>query len=452
MSGGLLAHGIGGLRDLPVPTWLFSYGGAIVLVLSFAALGALWRTPRLEGAGEGRPLPDAVQRVLLSPVLGGLLKTASALLLGFMLVAAIFGDRSSATNIVPTFVWVIFWLGLVPVVVLFGDVWRVLNPWKAVADAVAALVGGRLAYTPWQYPERLGRWPAAVVLFAFAAFELAYLEPSDPLMLAIAILLYSAISWYGMFLFGRETWLRHGDAFSVYFEFLSRISLFAVEHDEDGSRRVVVRRPLTGLASRDALPGTLAFVAVMLGSVGFDGLSRTSFWQDARYEALTSGVGDTAAILLNTIGLLGMIGGVAFAYAVAVRIAARVAGTEHSLEGVFVWSLIPIALAYLVAHYFSLFILQGQYVLPLASDPLGRGWDLFGTADYRANLTLLSPNTVWYVQVVALVAGHVLGLVLAHDRALVRFRSGRKALRSQYAMLTLMVVYTVGGLWLLSQG
>jgi hypothetical protein len=115
-------------------------------------------------------------------------------------------------------------------------------------------------------------------------------------------------------------------------------------------------------------------------------------------------------------------------------------------------SLVPVALAYVVAHYFTLLLIQGQFGILLASDPFGRGWDIFGTTDYRPDITVASPNTVWYVQVAALVVGHVAGLVLAHDRALAFSNGPREALRTQYALLALMVLYTVGGLWLLSQG
>jgi hypothetical protein len=250
-----------------------------------------------------------------------------------------------------------------------------------------------------------------------------------------------------MIFFGPDAWLSNCEAFADYFEFLSRLAPFAVR---DG--RVVARMPLSGLTRRDARPGTLAVVAVMLGSVGFDGLSRTSFWIERRYDALVSSGGEALATLLNVGGLAAAVAFAAAAYLLAVAAAARVGRTRDGLSGVFVWSLVPIALAYVVAHYFSLLVLQGQVAVPLASDPLGRGWDLFGQADFRVDLGLLSPNAIWYVQVGALVAGHVVGLVLAHDRALVRFSSPRTALRTQYAMLVLMVVYTMGGMWLLSQG
>jgi hypothetical protein len=448
------AHGLGAVKDLPVPLWLFYYGGAIVLVLSFAALGALWRKPRLEGRLDGRPLPEPLQRFLLSPGLRIVAGTVSFALFLIVLASCFLGEQDARVNLGPTFIWVVFWLGLVPVVVLLGNVWRVLGPWRAAADAAAWLTrGGGQSWEPAAYPERLGRWPAALLLFLFTALELAYDSPSDPATLGFAAFIYSVITWFGMYAYGREAWSRRGDAFSVYFELLSRLSPFAVRHQEDGRRRIVVRPPLAGLTERDAVPGTLAFVAVMLGSVGFDGLSRTARWLVWRYDVVTSGsMGDLLAMLMNLGGLIGTILVVAAAYLGAIAVARLVSRSDLPLAGLFVFSLVPIALAYNVAQYFSLLVNQSQYAIRMASDPLGRGWDLFGTADFPTKLSLLSPKTIWYAQVAALVAGHVLGLVLAHDRAVSVFRSARLALRTQYAMLALMVLYTVGGLWLLSQG
>jgi hypothetical protein len=163
------------------------------------------------------------------------------------------------------------------------------------------------------------------------------------------------------------------------------------------------------------------------------------------------GTAELITTLLNLGTLAASVLAVAGAYRLAVLIAERQTRTERSLVPDFLPSLIPIALVYAVAHYFTLLLIQGQYAIPLASDPLGRGWDLFNTIHYSPNLMPISPNNVWYVQVGALVAGHVAGLCVAHDRA-VTILSQRDALRSQYAMLALMVLYTVGGLWLLSRG
>jgi hypothetical protein len=451
----VLAHGIGGVRDLPVPLWLFFYGAGVVLVVSFVALGALWRRPLLESREAGRPLPPWAQRVLLSTTLRVLLGLASVALLAIVLWAAAFGEDSVAVNFAPTFVWVIFWLGLVPVVVLLGNVWSVLSPWKAAADGVAWLWHrlGLAWEPPFRYPERLGRWPAAVLLLAFTTLELAYPDSASPRTLAFAVALYTWITWIGMAAFGRREWHEHGEAFAVYFGLLSRIAPFAVR---DG--QVVARPPITGLAHRAEPAGTIAFVAVMLGSVAFDGFSRTTWWQERLYSIDASlaldrpRLADLALTGFNLLGLVAAVAAVALVFLVAVECARLVSGQRESLADAFVSSLVPIALAYAVAHYFSLFVLQGQVARRLVSDPFGYGWDLFGTRDFQPNLTVLTPNTVWYVQVGALVVGHVLGLVLAHDRAVALFRKPGTALRTQYAMLVLMIAYTVGGLWLLSNG
>ena len=451
------AHGIGEIRDLPVPGWLFFYGASVVLVLSFVGLGVLWRRPQLDAAQRGRPLRPWFQRILLSRALRLAAAAVSFSFLVLVIAAALFGDSAPGRNLAPTFVYVVFWLGLVPVSVLLGNVWSLLNPWRAGADGVAWLWErtGSAWEPPLRYPERLGRWPAAVLLFAFAALELAYTDPANPRALALAILLYSWITWLGMAAFGRGVWLANGEAFSVYFGLLAQMAPFAVR--ERGERReAVVRAPLSGLASVDGRPGTLAFVAVMLGSVAFDGFSRTSWWLDRRFSieqeyGLTSpGAAELLRTLLNLAGLLLAVTAVALAYLLAVELARSIARESRPLVATFLGSLVPIAAAYAVAHYFSLFVIQGQFAIPLLSDPLGRGWDLLGTADFTPDLTVFAPNTVWYVQVAALVVGHVLGLMLAHDRAVAVFRSSATALRAQYAMLVLMILYTVGGLWLLS--
>ncbi len=445
----VVAHGIGSFRDLPVPQWLFAYGAAVVLIVSFVALAALWRRPILEGGRQGSPLPQGLQRVLLSPALRIVLGALSFAL--FMLVAgaALFGSRSSALNLAPTFVYVLFWLGLVPLSVLFGNVWSVLSPWKAAADGAVRLAGGGDEPAR-QYPERLGRWPAAALLFAFAALELAYAHPAEPRALGLAILIYSGATWLGAAVYGRDAWFRNGDGFSVYFELLSRIAPFG-SRERDGTRELVIRPPLTGLAVPDSTPGTLAFVSVMLGAVAFDGFSQTSWWQDRIADLSESGVADLLQTAFNLGGLVAAVALVAGAYLAATTIAGLLTG-RHDLVGAFLMSLVPVAFVYVVAHYFTLLVVQGQFAIPLASDPFGRKWDLFGTADYQPDITLVSPNTVWYVQVGALVLGHVAGLILAHDRALAISDGPREALRTQYALLTLMVLYTVGGLWLLSRG
>jgi hypothetical protein len=451
----LLAHGIGVVRDLPIPAVYFYVGAALVLVVSFVLLFALWRRPLLEERAGGRALPTSLGRVLLSRALRVVLGLVSVVLFVLTLATALFGTTTSLLNFAPTFVYVIFWLGIPFLSVLFGNVWSVLSPWRALADALVWLLelDGREARPVLEWSNRWGRYPAAAALFAFVALELAKVSPDYPRTLAIAIALYSYWALAGMAVYGRDAWTRGGEGFAVMFELLSRIAPFSVREG-----RVVVRWPFTGLAGAERTAGALLFVAVMLGSTSFDGFSRTIRWQDltsqVRADLADSSqrTVDLAVMGVNLVGLILFIAGILATYLVAVAAAERLGGMRRSLIPDFVLPLVPIAAAYMVAHYFTLAVIQGQFIVTLASDPFGRGWDLFGTADFAPNLALVSPQTVWYVQFGALVVGHVAGLAVAHDRAVVVFRDTRRSVEAQIPMLALMVLYTSAGLWLLSRG
>jgi hypothetical protein len=451
----LLAHGIGVVRDLPIPAAYFFVGAAVVLGVSFVLLFFLWRRPLLGAHADGRKLPDAVSAVVLSRVVRIVLGAFSAFLLGLTLATALFGTTVELLNFAPTFVYVIFWLGIPLLSILFGNVWSVLSPWRALADLAVWLLelGGREARPVLEWTGRMGRYPAAVALFAFVALELAHPRPAYPRTLGIAVALYTYWALAGMAVYGREPWTRHGEAFAVAFRLLARIAPFAAR-----ARAVVVRWPFTGLAGQDRTRGALLFIAVLLGSTSFDGFSRSSTWQDLladlRAELVDSSqrTVDLATTFVSIGGLAFFVAAVLATYLAAVAVAEKLGGIDRSLVPDFVLPLVPIAAAYLFAHYFTLFLIQGQFIVTLISDPFGKGWDLFGTVDFAPNLAIVSPETTWYVQVAALVIGHVAGLAIAHDRAVVVFPSGRKALEAQLPMLGLMVLYTLGGMWLLTRG
>jgi hypothetical protein len=450
-----LAHGIGGVRDLPVPETFFFTTAAVVLVVSFLVLGLLWKRPLLERAAEGRLLPEPLGRVLFSTAVRVVLGTISVGLLALTIATGLFGISLDLLNFAPTFVYVIFWLGIPLLSVLFGNVWSVLSPWRALADATvwALELGGREARPVLEPTERFGRYPAAFALLAFVTLELAYPDPSFPRTVGVAAAIYTYWALAGMAIYGRDTWTRCGEGFAVAFGLLARMAPFAAS-----GGRVVVRWPFAGLAGADRTRGALVFVAVLLGSTSFDGFSRTTLWQDLLGDVRAGLVDqpgwltDLATTLVNLLGLVVFVSAVVLTYAAATEAARRLVRAPRSLVPDFVLSLVPIAFAYLVAHYFSLFVIQGQFIWALISDPFGRGWDLFGTISFAPNLTIVSPEVVWYVQVIALTVGHVAGLAIAHDRAVALFENRGDALRSQYPMLALMILYTVGGLWLLSQG
>jgi hypothetical protein len=443
-----LAHGIAQREDLPIPQWLFAWGAAVVLVVSFVALGVLWPRPRLEGARQRQVL----ELPAITEVLGGFVGVA---VFAFSVYIGFAGVQTASANLLPTMVFVIFWVGIPFATLLLGDVWRAFSPWLAVARAVSWLTrkAGVETPAPLAYPRRLGHWPAAAGILAFAWVELAYTNRDDPSTLAIMALAYAAVQLVGMSLYGIRPWTEHADAFSVYFGLFSRLSPL---HWRD--RRLYLRPLLSGATGLRPIAGTLALLCVMIGSTSFDGLSNGSVWTDGAEPPLQrffSGVGlgaEHAVEAAYTVGLLAVIGIVAGLYLGGVngmRSIGRPRPTQE-LARRFAHTLIPIALAYVIAHYFSLLAYQGQAVSYLASDPLGTRENVLGMSGWSINYNVVGANGIWYVQVAALVAGHIAGLTLAHDRALVTYRKLREATRSQYWMLAIMVAFTSLGLWLLS--
>jgi hypothetical protein len=442
------AHGLVGKQDLPIPRWLFAWGAAVVLVVSFVGLAVLWATPRLQRVVERRRfgVPLALE------VLAGAIGVAA---FGFVVYAGFTGTQAATANILPTVVYVVFWVGIPFVSFVLGDVFRAFNPWLAVGKAAGWLtrrVGGDDAPAPLAYPERLGRWPAVLGVLIFAWVELVYANKDDPSQLAIMALAYAAAQLIGMSLYGVDAWSRRGDAFGVYFSMFARI---APLHWRD--RALYTRPPLAGCPPLTPVAGTVALLCTMIGTTSFDGFSQGTTWQSIvpHLQTFFGDLGLNAEHALEAAGTVGIvamclfIGGLYRLGIEGMHTVGRRLPTSR-LSGAFAHTLIPIALAYVIAHYFSLLAYQGQAMAALVSDPLGDGSDLLGTASSTINYTWVTATGIWYVQVGALVLGHVAGLTLAHDRALALFEKARDATRSQYWMLAVMVGFTSLGLWLLS--
>ncbi|MEA2360355.1 MAG: hypothetical protein QOI62_3615 [Solirubrobacteraceae bacterium] len=452
LPAGALAHGFVGKQDLPIPRWLFAWGAAVVLVVSFVGLAILWPRPRLERADERRLWRAPVALEVLCGAIG-VGAFAATVYAGFT------GSQTVTANLAPTVIFVLFWVAIPFATLLLGDVWHAFNPWRAVARATAWVAArarrGGEAPAPLEYPRWLGRWPAAAGIFLFAWVELVYVNRDDPSQLAIMALLYAAVQLVGMSLYGIEAWTANADAFSGYFRMFSLLSPLRWR-----DRVLSVRPPLAGATGLLAVPGTVALLCVMIGSTSFDGLSQGALWTGTngiapslqqRFVNLGFS-GETALEITFTLGLIAMVCLVAAVFRLGVVGMATIGGGHRTpeLARSFVHSLVPIAMAYVIAHYFSLLVYQSQAMAYLVSDPLGNGANLFGTASATIDYNVIGANGVWYVQVFALVVGHAAGLTLAHDRALTVYRDPRDATRSQYWMLAVMVGFTSLGLWLLS--
>ncbi|HYJ76424.1 MAG TPA: hypothetical protein VEV65_12535 [Kineosporiaceae bacterium] len=438
MTSALVAHGIGGRQDLPLPLGWAIAGAATAVVVSFVLLGVLWREPRLDVEKAGRPLPAGLARVLDAPAFRRTLAALGLVGAAWTLLAVVFGPDDTR-NPVPYVVYVLVWVGLVPLSALLGPVWRQVNPLRTVH----ALLNRGLGLDPRggmrELPDRLGWWPAAVGLYAFAWLELVSSDPAALATLRWAIALYAAVELFAALVYGSR-WFDRGDPFEAWSGLFGRIAPLG-RRGADGV--LVVRAPLVGLDAVAAAPGLVATVAVMLGSTAYDGLSGSTAWNGfiqshgwSRQQAGTVGLTLTvlvlAAVFMVCAGVAGRVGGLGLAEA----------------AGTFAPSVVPVALGYVVAHYYSFFVVEAQNAFIRLSDPLGIGANWLGLSRLQASYTLVSPTAVADVQVGAIVVGHVLGVIVAHDRAVKLFPRTR-AVVGQIPLLVLMVALTCGGLFLL---
>ena len=485
------AHGFGERYDLPIPLNFFLVGAAATVALSFVVIGFFLRS----GAGH---LRYSRYNLLAVRWIGALLagkplispfKTLSVALFLLILATSLFGTNKSPNNFSPTFVWIIWWVGMGYMAALLGNLWALVNPWKITYEWAQRLAGGRdglAADGMFRYPASWDVWPGVVLFLVFAWVENLYQSAAVPFNLGLLVLAYSLVTWAGMLAFGKDQWLKRGEAFSLLFGFFSRFSPTEVrvagtgyctscdldcvpeedgcvdcygcfERAERGHRELNVRPYAVGLTGvRNVSTATAAFVVVALATVTFDGLSATGAWTDlnlALYDA-ASVFGTYAIEVVETLGLVGVptvFLAVYLAFSWAIRWLSGDGASTTQVARAFVFALVPIALAYNMAHFISLLAITGQAIIPLASDPFGFGWDLIGTGGYAVNLRVVNAKFVWFLSVAAIVVGHIVSVYVAHVISLERTSDRSRALRGQYPMLVLMVFYTATSLWIIAQ-
>jgi hypothetical protein len=431
------AHGVGSRADLPLPFIALVVAAVAVLLISFVAISTLWREPRLRPS-DGLLLPPALAALLDSRWLRRLARALAALLTLWTLSALVLGP-DSARNPVPQVVYVWLWVGLAFASMLLGPVWRVVNPLRALHAGLLRLA--RVSPDLAALPYRWGLWPAAIGLGTFTWVELVAENNTSLGFLRVLVAGYLALSLLFAAVFGRD-WFEQGDPFEVWSRLLGLLS--PIGRRDDG--RWVLRTPLHGVNGLRGQRGLVPTVAVMLGSTAYDGFSANLSWATF---VQTSAV---PASLLKTATLLAFFALVAVTIWLASAVSVRLAGEPFRRSFAFVSdiapSLIPIAGGYLVAHYWSLWVYQGQYAWVLLTDPLGTGADLLGTADLIPDDALIQPTLVATVQAVSIVVGHLLGVLAAHERAITVLER-RAAVIGQVPLMVVMVVYTLTGLTIL---
>ena len=450
----VLAHGLGGSSDLPVPYAYAMVGAAWALTFTFALVAFAWRRPRFDPLKPGHPLPAAVTALVDAPVTR---RTAAVVALVFavwVVLAGVWGPQTQSNALLGAF-YVLLWVGLVALSLLFGPVWRVISPVRTVYLLLRRCTPRRLRRPGrlggLSYPQGWGYRPAALGLFAFVWMELASGNSASLPGVIAWLLTYAVLMLVGAWLCGQR-WLARADPFGVYSMAVSRLSPF---RRNPATGKIVIGNPLDHLPSLPVRPGVVVTLAVLLGSTAFDSFSSSPTWRGFA-DQVSRNFGMTPTLsssVLRTIGLMVFISVVAVSFSLAARATGGVDRDQRrALPGQMAHSLIPIVVGYIFAHYLSYLVERGQQAVIALADPFGRGWNPLGLAHLHVAYVLSAhPPVLAAVKVACVVTGHIVAVIAAHDRALRLLPAGHQ-LTGQLTMMLVMVSYTFTGLYLLFGG
>lgn len=452
------AHSFDERYDLPIPLEFFLVGGGTVIAVTFLMIVITAKSwPAIWHISGSQILILSERTISTILILGRLM---SITLLFLVIAAGFWGPENPLMNLAPNFIWITWWLGASLFIALFGNIWPIINPWSAFYD-LFVWIGQRLGLDPiktsplFVFPNHLGLFWAAACLLAWSWMEVVYPIAFVPAKVASIGLIWTFLNLSGMYLFGKEAWLKKGEVFSVYFEMLGQFGIF---YFQTSDRSLRIRMPGAGILQNANywrnIPGVMVFIIAMLAIVLFDGLHGSEGWSSfislAQYLGLshissspyTMG---TFGLLLVWLVFMGLFYGSCWISSCYANVSAG------QLSHFFAIALIPIAVAYLIAHNFSSLMIQGQSIIFLMSDPLGLGWDIFSTANFRPNIGVIDAKFTWYIAVFAIVVGHVIALVLNHLLAMRLVGSSQKATWVTLPQAVLMIMFTMLSLVIIAE-
>ncbi|MDB5977240.1 MAG: hypothetical protein JWR07_4000 [Nevskia sp.] len=460
------AHFFGTIYSLPIPFWMYAYGAAAALVVSFALVAYFVNAGTIPQNFRTRDLSgNRVFSLLTGAVVASSLRALSVAALTLTIATGLFGQRGPFADFNMILFWVVFALGFTYLTAVVGDLYALVNPWRVLCEWVECIKPG--SFVPrLPYPVWLAYWPALALYLAYIWLEL--FGHTQPRSLALALLIYSGITAAGAWLFGMEAWFRRGEFFAVFLRLIARMAPFEYTAASDGRRRLQLRQPFIGLIQDSAEhPSLVLFVLFMLSSTAFDGAHDTLPWVGIFWKGIYPHLAPLVAAASTqpyaiATGLYyawqwAMLAlspflyyGVYLLFVWLTKLAAGSAIPLRELSLRFAFTLVPIAFVYNITHYYTLLITQAPSLVKLISDPFGYGWNLFGTRNIDLPPLIPGAGFVWHTQVWLILAGHIVSVYLSHLEALKLFPGGRRAAISQVPMLFLMVIFTTVGLWILS--
>ncbi len=439
------AHSFGQNFSLPIPVWLYFYTGGAVIVVSFLVL-TLFELQ--QSAVMKKYITSTIEfnvPLFFEKLILRLLQVVVATLLVTALIATVYGKMSPSENFAPLLIWIIFYLGLPYFTLIFGNIWIFIDPIKKVLSALPKK-------SLFEFPVSLRYVPAYIGYLLFIWLELLSNGfASEPEHLLVILVCYAMYTCVGVLLFGVRSWYLYADIFSVLFTLIGMASPL-----QYAKHRMLIRIPFSRLTQHpiNEFP-LMLFVLLMLSATTFDGFRETTLW-GACYRFLlsyTQFAGESVGVVISSITLF--LSPLIFfgLFYLAIVLMKRMTHTAYDslfLCSRFIPTLIPIAIGYQIAHYFSLLLIQTQAFAIVSSDPFNVGWNIFGTADMVPNIGIIGIASIWRIEVAVIIFVHVVSVMLSHVIAIQLFPVKRLSIIGQIPLLVVMVVYTLFGLWVLS--
>lgn len=446
------AHAFGQRYDLPLPLAFYLVGAGFAVALSF--IGSFIFMHPSDGRKFYLSIPVPIYFL---NIFASLLRVLALAIFALIVATALFGPEAPVENFATVFIWVIWWVGMFLTTALVIDLWSIANPFSTLIDAALRILGR--GHHERSLPSVVG-WFAVVGLIFLSWIELISDWSESPRVMALLIAVYALTLFGGSLVVGRKTWFSAVDPVTRLFDLLGRIAPLSV-----GSNAIRLRVPAYGLVGLSLSVAQAVFVLTLIAIVLFDGLSETPVWAAILQWIQESQFLRPKLLSLRTYGidLLALIRTVALFMTISICV------VLYYFLAIFVWlasgrcqplrlvftafacSLMPIAVAYHLAHYISYIALAGQLIIPISSDPFGLGWNLFGGAGRIIDLSVITARDVWWIASIALITGHALSVFVAHSLALKLFTDNRKAIISQFPMMVFMVGMTSLSLWILAQ-
>lgn len=463
-----LAHSFSTPYILPIPFWIYVYGCVATLVVTFAVLGVFAGSPAAPVASAAVRAPQSTDGVSLKP--RWLVPALRAGALGCLLLcmmSGFIGTPDPARNINITLFWVAFLLGFAYLVALIGDLYALIDPWRTLVDLLQR-AGLNLSGARVNYPQSLGHWPAFMFYLALIWMEL-FVE-TTPRTLSIALLIYSAITFVGVAIFGRHAWFEKADVFANYFRLYGKLAPVEYIGTSPEDLRLRFRAPFAGLLSDPPRHVSLVLLVLcMLSSTAYDAIYDTQYWTAFFWENLLwilqplwgTDLAKAQSLLMSSFLVYRKVGLLIFPFLylavyvvslLAAKLLSRTDLTLRTLSAAFCYSLLPIVVAYNFAHYYTFLVAQADAFPWLVTDPLGLGWNLLGLEQDIQLLQdpALQMGVIWHTQVSVILIGHIASVAVAHKAAIRVFATRRQVISSQLPVLLLMVAYTMLGLWILT--